>query len=126
MGLRTNAAARSEAAAFLASAKARFGFVTVGSPQQEMIACEAAEGPGAGGIALCIGAGLEFLTGDQKRAPRQLQMAGLEWAHRLATNPRRLWRRYLVEGPRIFAIYLAWVTRGRRKYWAGSAARWSR
>ena len=122
MGLRTNAAARSEAAAFLASAKARFGFVTVGSPQQEMIASEAGGRPGAGGIALCIGAGLEFLTGDQKRAPRQLQMAGLDWAHRLATNPRRLWRRYLVEGPRIFAIYLAWVTRGRRKYWAGSAA----
>ena len=120
MGLRTNAAARTEAAAFLASAKARFGFVTVGSPQQEMIAREAGETPGAGGVALCVGAGLEFITGDQKRAPRQLQLLGLEWAHRLATNPRRLWRRYLVEGPRIFAIYLAWVSRGRRKWWAAA------
>src|SRR5205807_2139241 len=43
---------------------------------------------------------------------------GLEWAHRLATNPQRLWRRYLLEGPRIFPIYLAWVLRGRRKWWA--------
>jgi len=120
MGLRTNAEARSEAAAFLASVKARFGFVTVGSPQQEMIAREAGQTPGAGGVALCVGAGLEFITGDQKRAPRQLQLLGLEWAHRLATNPRRLWRRYLVEGPRIFAIYLAWVTRGRRKWWAAA------
>ncbi|MEA3080707.1 MAG: N-acetylglucosaminyldiphosphoundecaprenol N-acetyl-beta-D-mannosaminyltransferase, partial [Sphingomonadales bacterium] len=122
MGLRTNAEARRQAAAFLASAKARFGFVTVGSPQQEMIAQEAADIPGAGGVALCVGAGLEFLTGDQKRAPRHLQLLGLEWAHRLATNPRRLWRRYLVEGPRIFPIYLGWITRGRRKWWAVAGA----
>lgn len=118
MGLRNNAKARREAAAFLATANARFTFVTVGSPQQEMIASEAADIPGAGGVALCVGAGLEFLTGDQKRAPAQLQRLGLEWAHRLATNPRRLWRRYLVEGPRIFPIFIGWALRGRRKWWA--------
>src|SRR5437868_2936707 len=122
MGLRGNAEARSEAAAFLASAKARFGFITVGSPQQEMIANEAREMPGAGGVILCVGAGLEFLTGDQQRAPRPLQRLGLEWAHRLATNPRRLWRRYLVEGPRIFPIYLGWILRGRRNRWSLAGA----
>jgi spore germination cell wall hydrolase CwlJ-like protein len=37
-----------------------------------------------------------------------VQRLGLEWAHRLATNPRRLWRRYLVDGVRIFPIYLRW------------------
>ena len=120
MGLRTNAKARNEAASFLAKAKARFGFITVGSPQQEMIAREAGRIGGAGGTALCVGAGLEFLTGDQKRAPRRLQLLGLEWAYRLGTNPRRLWRRYLVEGPRIFPIYLGWVTRGRRVWWAAA------
>jgi len=120
MGLRTNAKARRDAAAFLASAGARFGFITVGSPQQEMIANEAAALPGASGVALCIGAGLEFLTGDQKRAPRLVQWLGLEWAHRLATNPRRLWRRYLVEGPSIFPIYLGWILRGSRKWWAAA------
>jgi hypothetical protein len=46
-----------------------------------------------------------------------VQLLGLEWAHRLASNPSRLWRRYLVEGPRVFPIYLNWVTRGRRKWW---------
>jgi exopolysaccharide biosynthesis WecB/TagA/CpsF family protein len=122
MGLRNNGKARNEAAVFLASAKARFGFITVGSPQQEMIAREAGQIAGAGGVALCVGAGLEFITGDQKRAPRQLQLLGLEWAHRLATNPRRLWRRYLVEGPRIFPIYVGWATRGRRKWWAAAGA----
>jgi exopolysaccharide biosynthesis WecB/TagA/CpsF family protein len=108
MGLRDNPKARRSAAAFLAASKPRFAFIAVGSPQQEMIAREARELPGATGIALCVGAGLEFLTGEQKRAPRALQNVGLEWAHRLATNPRRLWRRYLVEGVRIFPIYLRW------------------
>ena len=122
MGLRKNARARKEAAEFIASSKARFSFITVGSPQQEMIARETCDMPGAGGTALCVGAGLEFLTGDQKRAPRQLQLLGLEWAHRLATNPRRLWRRYLVEGPRILPIYIGWAMRGRRKWLAAAAA----
>jgi exopolysaccharide biosynthesis WecB/TagA/CpsF family protein len=117
MGLRSNAKARSKAAAFIASAKARFSFITVGSPQQEMIAHEAGALAGASGIALCIGAGLEFLTGDQKRAPRLMQRLGLEWAHRLVTNPRRLGRRYLVEGPAIFPIYFGWALRGSRKWW---------
>ncbi len=118
MGLRGNAQARNEAAAFVASAKARFSFITVGSPQQEMIAHEAGALSGASGIALCIGAGLEFLTGDQKRAPRLMRRLGLEWAHRLATNPRRLARRYLIEGPAIFPIYVRWALLGSRKWWA--------
>jgi exopolysaccharide biosynthesis WecB/TagA/CpsF family protein len=118
MGLRGNAKARNEAAAFVASAKARFSFITVGSPQQEMIAREAGALRDASGVALCVGAGLEFLTGDQKRAPRLMQRLGLEWAHRLATNPRRLARRYLIEGPAIFPIYVRWALRGSRKWWA--------
>jgi len=122
MGLKSNAKARHEAAAFVASAKARFSLMAVGSPQQEMIAHEAGQIPGASGMALCIGAGLEFLTGDQKRAPRLLQLLGLEWAHRLAKNPRRLGRRYLIEGPRIFGIYTRWLMRGRRKWWAAGVA----
>jgi len=93
MGLRTNPKALREAARFLASADARFSFVTAGSPQQEIIASDARPLPGAGGMTLCVGAGLEFLTGEQVRAPRVLQRLGLEWAHRLATNPGRLWRR---------------------------------
>jgi exopolysaccharide biosynthesis WecB/TagA/CpsF family protein len=108
MGLRSNAQARKAAAAFIASANTRFAFIAVGSPQQEMIAREVREIPGATGVGLCIGAGLEFLTGEQKRAPRAMQKLGLEWAHRLGSNPRRLWRRYLLEGVRIFPIYLRW------------------
>lgn len=108
MGLRKDAAARSEAAKFIAKSHARFSFIAVGSPQQEVIAAEAKRIMGARGTALCIGASLDFLTGQEKRAPRVLQRLGLEWAHRLLNNPRRMWRRYLVEGPRVFLLAYRW------------------
>lgn len=108
MGLQRNAAARTVAAEFVARAHARFSFLAVGSPQQEMIAAEAkAMGDGTG-IALCVGASLDFLTGREKRAPRSLQRFGLEWAHRLLSNPRRMWRRYLIDDPRIFLLACRW------------------
>src|SRR5437764_4874083 len=76
MGLRQNAAARRAAAEFIAGSGARFAFIAVGSPQQELIAAEAKAIPGATGTALCIGAALEFLTGRQKRAPRLARRLG--------------------------------------------------
>ena len=76
----------------------------LGSPKQERFAQALAAGGRATGVALCVGASIDFLTGSQRRAPLWLQQAGLEWLHRLATNPRRLWRRYLVDGPRIFLL----------------------
>jgi exopolysaccharide biosynthesis WecB/TagA/CpsF family protein len=108
MGLLHNPAARSAAARFIADQKARFSFVCVGSPQQELIAHEAASLKGGRGLALCLGAALDFITGREKRAPRLAQRLGLEWAHRLLTNPRRMWRRYLVEGPAIFVLAYRW------------------
>lgn len=104
-GLAGNEAARRRAAAFVASANARFTILAVGAPQQELIAREVLSLAPSGGVALCVGASLDFLTGRQKRAPRLLRKLGLEWAHRLITNPRRLWRRYLVDGLAIFPIY---------------------
>jgi N-acetylglucosaminyldiphosphoundecaprenol N-acetyl-beta-D-mannosaminyltransferase len=44
--------------------------------------------------ALCLGATIDFLAGEKRRAPRWMQRCGLEWFHRLATEPRRLFRRY--------------------------------
>lgn len=109
MGLRGNSAARRVAAEFIAGSGARFTFIAVGSPQQEMIAAEAKTIAGATGTALCVGAGLDFLTGRQKRAPRLARSLGLEWAHRLFSDPRRMWRRYLLEGPRVFVIAYRWA-----------------
>lgn len=108
MGLLGNPSARKRAAEFIADRKPRFTFICVGSPQQEMIAAEAAEVSGSCGTALCVGAALEFIAGRQKRAPKLARRLGLEWAHRLVSNPRRLWRRYLVEGPAIFLLAWRW------------------
>ena len=109
MGLATNPEARRRAATFIAEHKARFSFICVGSPQQELIAAEAAAVAGASGLALCVGAALLFLTGRQSRAPHIMRRLGLEWAHRLLINPGKMWRRYLVEGPRIFLVAYRWA-----------------
>lgn len=106
MGLRRNSNARAEAAAFVAQAQARFTLLALGSPQQELVAADVAGWPDARGMAFCIGASLEFITGRQRRAPKILQRLSLEWAFRLVTNPARLWRRYLVEGPHVFRLVL--------------------
>jgi exopolysaccharide biosynthesis WecB/TagA/CpsF family protein len=121
MGLLGDPAARKSAAEFVASSNARFALIAVGSPQQELIAKEVRELPDTGGFALCIGAGLDFLIGKQKRAPRMLRALGLEWAHRLATNPRRLWHRYLVVGPGVFPIYAKWRNPAGSKRWPAAA-----
>lgn len=104
MGLLHNAAAMTDAEDFIASTGARFTFVAVGSPQQEMIASAVYGREGAVGTALCVGASLDFVTKLQRRAPRFLQLLGLEWAYRLLRDPKRMWRRYLVEGPRVFIL----------------------
>ena len=57
----------------------------------------AGDGPEAGpaaDAALRVGAALEFLVGAKKRAPFWMRRAGLEWLHRLLSDPKRLWRRY--------------------------------
>jgi exopolysaccharide biosynthesis WecB/TagA/CpsF family protein len=77
-------------------------------PQQEMIAHAIAAQSGARGTALCIGASIDFLTGRARRAPRWMQRLSIEWLHRLLSDPARLWRRYLIEGPRIFAMAWRW------------------
>lgn len=82
----------------------RFCFLAVGSPQQELLAARLGQRGVARGLALCVGASLNFLTGRERRAPRWLQRLSLEWLYRLAHDPRRLSRRYLVRGPRIFTL----------------------
>lgn len=46
-----------------------------------------------------VGAAFDFHAGVKRQAPRWMQRSGLEWSFRLATEPRRLWRRYLVNNP---------------------------
>jgi N-acetylglucosaminyldiphosphoundecaprenol N-acetyl-beta-D-mannosaminyltransferase len=84
----------------------------VGCPAQELIAQHLAELGRKSGVALCVGAAIDFLTGARVRAPFWLQRLGLEWAYRLSQEPGRLWHRYLVQSPKIFRIFM--MTRLRR------------
>jgi len=108
MGLQHDPLARERATQFAAESGARIILLAVGSPQQELLAAEMASNPAIGGTALCIGASVDFIVGHQRRAPLRLRQAGLEWIWRLGTEPRRLARRYLVEGPRIFPMAWNW------------------
>ena len=90
---------------FVAETRADIVFFAVGAPQSEIIAHRCLAADRSRGVGLCVGASLEFIVGDKRRAPGWMQRAGLEWAFRLGSEPRRLWRRYLVEGPRIFVIW---------------------
>jgi exopolysaccharide biosynthesis WecB/TagA/CpsF family protein len=57
----------------------------------------------------CVGALLEYYAGTRRRAPVWMRRAGLEWLARLALEPRRLWRRYLLGNP----LFVWRVLRGR-------------
>jgi exopolysaccharide biosynthesis WecB/TagA/CpsF family protein len=89
---------------FVVATQAALTFLAVGMPQQEMLARRIADHPRARGVGLCIGASIDFLTGKQRRAPVWLQKAGLEWLHRLLSDPKRLASRYLIECPKIFHL----------------------
>lgn len=82
----------------------RFCLLAVGSPQQEMLAYRLHERGVARGMALCVGASINFLTGVETRAPQAMQHMGLEWVFRLLQSPRRMAGRYLLRGPRMFRV----------------------
>jgi exopolysaccharide biosynthesis WecB/TagA/CpsF family protein len=73
---------------------AQLCYLALGAPKQEIFAARAqADLPNVG--FLSIGAGLDFLAGHQRRAPRVVRALAAEWLWRMAGNPRRLARRYL-------------------------------
>ncbi|MBE9046183.1 WecB/TagA/CpsF family glycosyltransferase [Pleurocapsales cyanobacterium LEGE 10410] len=55
---------------------------------------------------LAIGASIDFEAGNVKRAPRWMSSVGLEWLHRLVSEPGRLWKRYLVDDLGFFKLIL--------------------
>lgn len=120
MGVRTNPDAQDAIAAFVEARQADVVLFAIGAPQSEMICSEISARGHARGVALCTGASLEFLSGAKQRAPRWMQRAGLEWLHRLMSEPRRLGRRYLIEGPQIFAIWWRWHRLNSRRVRSGS------
>jgi N-acetylglucosaminyldiphosphoundecaprenol N-acetyl-beta-D-mannosaminyltransferase len=88
--------------------------VGFGAPKQErwLAAHLAASGASVG---IGIGATFDYIAGRIRRAPRAAQAVGLEWAWRIAVEPRRLWRRYVRDG-------LVVAPRLARQLWTSRAA----
>jgi N-acetylglucosaminyldiphosphoundecaprenol N-acetyl-beta-D-mannosaminyltransferase len=82
---------------------ARLLFVGLGCPKQER--WMAAHKAQVNAVMLGVGAAFDFIAGVKPQAPRWMQHAGLEWLFRLATEPRRLWRRYLYHNPRFVLLF---------------------
>ncbi|HVF94999.1 MAG TPA: WecB/TagA/CpsF family glycosyltransferase [Sphingomonas sp.] len=115
MNLGRDASARRAVVAFVRRSRARFVLLAVGSPQQEMVAHELRGAVGITGTALCIGGAAEYLAGTKKRAPLAVQRAGLEFVWRIAEDPGRLWKRYLLDGPAIIPIFCRWWLNDRKR-----------
>jgi N-acetylglucosaminyldiphosphoundecaprenol N-acetyl-beta-D-mannosaminyltransferase len=82
---------------------ARILFVGIGCPKQEK--WMAKHQPYLNCVMIGVGAAFDFFSGQKKHAPIWVQKLGLEWLFRLFLEPRRLWKRYLLNNPR-FIYYL--------------------
>lgn len=77
----------------LAEAKADVVVIGLGAPKQEIWVSKYADRIPAAS-ALCVGATIDFLAGEKKRAPIWMQRSGIEWLHRMCSEPKRLIKRY--------------------------------
>ncbi|MBW0014557.1 WecB/TagA/CpsF family glycosyltransferase [Mycobacterium sp.] len=85
-------------AAKIRAARTDILVVSLGKPRQEHWVDQ--YGPATGAkIFLAFGGAIDFVAGRTRRAPDWVQKAGLEWLYRLIKEPRRLARRYLLQGP---------------------------
>jgi N-acetylglucosaminyldiphosphoundecaprenol N-acetyl-beta-D-mannosaminyltransferase len=81
-------------------------YVALGFPKQEhLIARLRGEFPATWFVG--VGISFSFVAGEVRRAPRWVQASGLEWVHRLIQEPRRLFKRYVVDGVPFAAVLLA-------------------
>jgi N-acetylglucosaminyldiphosphoundecaprenol N-acetyl-beta-D-mannosaminyltransferase len=79
--------------------------VGLGAPKQELWV-HTHRGRLAAGVAICAGATIDFLAGHKPRAPRWMGQVGVEWLHRLATEPQRLAPRYARNGVQLPVLLL--------------------
>jgi N-acetylglucosaminyldiphosphoundecaprenol N-acetyl-beta-D-mannosaminyltransferase len=102
-GFERDPAENAKILALVAAAGPHVLVVGLGAPKQELWVHAHATRIAAP-VALCVGASIDFLAGDKARAPRWAHRLGVEWVHRMATEPRRLAPRYAKN-----AIGLPWL-----------------
>lgn len=81
-------------------------WIGLGTPKQDQLGTALAKELDV--VTVNVGAAFDFLAGTVREAPEWVQRSGFEWLHRLATEPKRLWRRYLIGNTR----FLFAATRG--------------
>ncbi len=86
-------------------------WVGLGAPKQEIFMSRAKQYLKRG-VLLGAGAAFDFISGNKKRAPHWMQSAGLEWAYRLSSEPKRLFKRYAETNPKfIYKILKSKISR---------------
>lgn len=85
-------------------------FVGMGSPKQDLFIYENMKEYDIP-VSFSMGAALDFIAGNVKRAPRWMVNCGLEWMHRIYQNPKRLWKRYLVTDMAIIPMFFKEIFR---------------
>ena len=85
--------------------------IGLGAPKQELWVTQYASEISVK-VALCVGATIDFIAGEKSRAPVWMQKIGLEWLHRMLSEPRRLAKRYIIDAiifPKL--IFNEWLLR---------------
>jgi N-acetylglucosaminyldiphosphoundecaprenol N-acetyl-beta-D-mannosaminyltransferase len=100
-------------AADIARSRAEVVWVGIGVPKQEKWMARMRDRLDAP-VLVGVGAAFDFHAGLTAQAPNWIQSLGLEWLFRLATEPRRLWKRYLRYNPRFVAGFLRQYVRHQR------------
>lgn len=98
----------SEVAAKMNASGADVIWIGISSPKQEFLMRDLQ--PLVRSTMLGVGAAFDFHSGAVSRAPTWMQKSGLEWLYRLCSEPKRLWKRYLVQGPQfVFRLMLSFM-----------------
>lgn len=100
---------------------ARILCVGLGTPKQEL--WMAAHRGRVRAVMLGVGAAFDFIAGTKPQAPRWMMRIGLEWLFRVAVEPRRLWKRYLIGNPRFLFLLLSQLLGALPSSGSGRAAR---
>lgn len=95
--------------AIIASATPHIVWVGLGTPKQDLEVRRLARDRGY--MAIAVGAAFDFSAGTKREAPRWIGRMGFEWLYRFASEPRRLWRRYLIGN----LVFLRAVSKGYRR-----------
>ena len=89
-------------------------WVGLGTPKQDMLVDRLVGEHDV--VAVGVGAAFDFLSGQKREAPPYLHRTGLEWLYRLITEPRRLWRRYLIGNVEFAVLAFRGLLAGRKSH----------